>query len=453
MEVEQIRLPQRGLASFILRSALPALAVLLAILGGPAWEGEAAEIRVTVDFPTDGSSFARPVPRALIAGHAQVHGALMPALDLAIVIDRSGSTANPTGADIDGDGMVGEAKKLLFPFSLKHLLESRSTDPDDSVLAAELVGARNLLKSLDLTHTRVSVISFGKNYVPRWGKDDLLPDARLEQPLTSDPQQIQEALVRIGASGALGGTNIAAAIREATLHLTGPRASSPAQPGAKKVILLLTDGFPSFPAGAPTTADPEDIILALRAASLARQAGVEVHTYALGPKVTSAPFALTEIARITGGRFNPISDPAQIIYRLKEFTFAQLKSLGVKNATLGQPAEQVALGPDGAYIAVVPVKAGINQIEVTGQASDGTQGGASVLLNYLSGGEPELALRPTKREMALRPTPKSFDELQLELEKEKKRWLELNHKTKELELKAKEKGKPQPQLEIDLEVK
>lgn len=125
----------------------------------------------------------------------------------------------------------------------------------------------------------------------------------------------------------------------------------------------------------------------------------------------------------------------------------------VKNATLGRSAGQVALGPEGAYIAVVPVKAGVNKITVTGIANDGTRGGTSILLNYLPTGERDPALQPAKREMALSPDVKSFDDLKRELEEEKNRWLELNRKTKELELKTKEKGKDQEQLELDLEVK
>ncbi|MBI4329965.1 MAG: VWA domain-containing protein, partial [Chloroflexi bacterium] len=295
-----------------------------------------------------------------------------------------------------------------------------------SVLAAELVGARTLLKLLDSANTRVNVISFGRDRFFHWGcghlhrrrgqphwdyLDPRMPDARVEQPLTSDYWKVREALARIRARGPRGGTNIAAAIREATAELIGARADGLARPEAKKVMLLLTDGFPSSPAGSPDVADPEDIILALRAAYLARKAGIKIHPYALGPGAVAIPFALIEIARITGGRFHTISDPSQVVYRLQEGLFVRLESLVVENATLSQPAGQVALGPEGAYIATVPVKAGVNKITVTGIANDGTRGGTSVLLNYLPTGERDPALQLTKREMALSPDIKSFDDL------------------------------------------
>src|SRR5262245_18852579 len=48
------------------------------------------------------------------------------AADVAIAIDRSTSTREPTGLDLDGDGVVGEFRSSVY------------TDRGDSLLAAEL---------------------------------------------------------------------------------------------------------------------------------------------------------------------------------------------------------------------------------------------------------------------------------------------------------------------------
>ena len=48
------------------------------------------------------------------------------AADVVIAIDRSASTRNPTGIDLDGDGVIGEFRRSTY------------TDRDDSVLAAQL---------------------------------------------------------------------------------------------------------------------------------------------------------------------------------------------------------------------------------------------------------------------------------------------------------------------------
>src|SRR5882672_575606 len=55
------------------------------------------------------------------------------AADVVIAIDRSGSTRNPTGLDLDGNGVVGELRR------------SEYTDRGDSLLAAELIAVRRLI--------------------------------------------------------------------------------------------------------------------------------------------------------------------------------------------------------------------------------------------------------------------------------------------------------------------
>ena len=79
------------------------------------------------------------------------------------------------------------------------------------------------------------------------------------------------------------------------------RAYSEPRPGARKIMLMLTDGVPTFPFGQATVADPEDVEAAISAARLARRAGITINTFALGQMALATPFALSEISRLTLG--------------------------------------------------------------------------------------------------------------------------------------------------------
>ena len=78
---------------------------------------------------------------------------------------------------------------------------------------------------------------------------------------------------------------------------------SSTRPDAKKVILFLTDGFPTFPAGQATVSDPGDLEAAVNAARVAHAAGIRINSYALGTQALTRPIAATEIARVTLGTF------------------------------------------------------------------------------------------------------------------------------------------------------
>lgn len=419
---------------------------------------QAAEVKVVIDFPPGDSSFSRPTPFALIAGRAQAEGAMKTPLDLAVVIDRSGSTGGPSGADIDGDGVIGEAVNIPnFLRVLRRFRDYRCTDPNDSVLSAEVVGTVKLFKKLARGNNRVSVLGFSGEPLPYDGRGHpAFPEVVIELPLTADPAVADMAAYQVMAKGSFGGTNMAAAIRTAIEELLRGGTGRPTGQEPNKRMLLLSDGRPSMPAGSPDVSDAEDQILAIQAAHLARRAGIRIHTYALGPKASARPFTLAEVARVTGGRFTPASNPSEIIAFLEDVNLVYLDSLKVENVSLGKPAAQLILGREGFFIAKVPVEAGINIIKATALAIDGTSGEDTIVLHYLetreAQGIPELDL-----------AHKGFDELKLELQKEKGRFLLLNRAAGEalraLELeKAREEEKDlliqrsEKQQKMDLEI-
>ena len=145
---------------------------------------------------------------------------------------------------------------------------------------------------------------------------------------------------------------------------------STAFPGAKRVILFLTDGFPTFPVGQATVSDPGDLEAAVNAARVAQSAGIRIHSYALGTMALTRPIAATEIARVTLGTFTPVIEPGAIVAALQSVRFANIEDVGVLNLTTREYAPDVRLNPDGSFTAFVPVQEGSNRVLVNVLASD-----------------------------------------------------------------------------------
>ena len=123
---------------------------------------------------------------AFIGGKALALYGEYQTFDIMFVIDTSDSTAEPSGADIDGNGVVGEKRLREVPRgSWAASCRCPNSDKADSVLAAEIEGCRVLLKQLDPRTTRVGIVSFNGD------ADAMTPDAITEVPLTSDFTKVE----------------------------------------------------------------------------------------------------------------------------------------------------------------------------------------------------------------------------------------------------------------------
>jgi hypothetical protein len=355
-------------------------------------------VRVLISSPRPGEPLRNRVHQAPIRGNAIADGERPVDFDVMLVIDVSGSTKVASGADVDGDGELGFNPQFELVAPGAYPPDVVSTDPDDTVLAAEVAAGRALLSALESGgRIRVGIISFSGEMNPTTGQRVRFDqqDAWLELPLTSDLGQAQAALGNILARGPYGGTNFAAGLRLAVAELAGlSGARSQARPEAKKVVLFLTDGLPTFPIGSGSTPEPGDTEAALNAARLAHKAGITVNTYALGPSALTNPIAATEMARITLGNFLPVQNPGDIISFLQGVTFANIEDVVFTNLTTREVSTDVRLSPDGSFSGFVPVKEGHNEVRVTALASDGSSGSVDLDLVFEKSGltEKELAL-------------------------------------------------------------
>ncbi len=398
----------------------------------PASAATSEPVRVMIDSPTPGEPVRNKVDQAPIRGSASTDLAGPVAFDVMLVLDVSGSTKAASGVDVDGDGQVGIDPHLELIPPGTYPDDVRSTDPGDTILAAEVRAAQVLVDTLDPQRIRVGIISFSGEMDPVTGLRARFDqqDAWVEVPLTHDYEQVRGALQAILARGPHGGTNFAAGVRAAIAELAAlSGARSRPRPEAKKVVLFLTDGLPTFPFGTGSAADDGDTEAALTAARLAHKAGITVNTYALGPNALTDPIAVTEVARITLGTYMPVQNPGDIISFLQGVSFANIDDVVFTNLTTREVSYDVELSPDGSFQGFVPVVEGRNRVRVTALASDGSSGSVELDLDFEKSGlsDRELALE-------LERIRRRNRELQLLIERERiKRFRDQQRKVLELE--------------------
>jgi len=327
--------------------------------------------RVLLSKPANEGHVVRlPVPLAEIAGAAVTPDTTRH--DLVLALDFSNSAFEPTGRDVDGDGVLG-VRKPWQP-SVGGIRSSPldwTSDPDDSVAGAELAAARTLLPRLDASTTRVGLVSFGSSVRTLQGL--AAPAAALAALDTAD----------LGAQ--IGGTNVwRALVRSAQLLGAAPA------PGARRSILLITDGFPNLP---PPQERAEQLV-SEQAERLAA-AGVRVHVLAIASQVEPRP-VLEELARLTGGSFESLTDPTELPVRLANTSLSPIEAVEVRNATTGGAGLAVRVLPDGRFDAIVKLAPGENVIEVRALAAAGASKVARRTLRY----EPPPAGAPRTPESA-----------------------------------------------------
>jgi hypothetical protein len=351
----------------------PAAAAVRASAAAPA--PGAPPIRLQIERP-DGRLVEADTHLAEVRGIAAAEGEGPRHFDVVIALDVSASTRSASGADVDGDGEVGEDPRLGLFAPGEYAPGTASTDPEDTILHAEVLAARTLLEGLDPRRVRVALVTFSGDSDPSTGERARRDqqDAWLEVPLTDDFGRVRGALDQVLTRGPHGATNFAAGIRLATTELAGlSGAVSRPREGAGKVVLFLTDGVPSFPVGRGDVSDPGDLEAAVNAARVAQAGGIRIHTFALGTDALTRPKAATEVARVTLGTFTPVLEPGAIVAALQSVSFANVEDVGVVNLTTREMAGDVRLNPDGSFVAFVPVQEGENRVLVNAVASDGSE--------------------------------------------------------------------------------
>ena len=298
--------------------------------------------------------------------------------DVMLVIDTSGSTASPSRG-LWGSVGAGGPGFIRLPRAMVR----------DTILGAEVASAQSFLDKVDAARTRVGLVTFAGDQESARGAG--LTNAVVVQPLTHDLQAVRRALSQVLARGSDGGTDMAAGLRLAVKELLGLEgAASRPRPGAQKVSLLITDGFPTLPFGGGGRMHPGDLDVTLNAARLAARGGILVHTFCLGPEALGTPAACTDVARITGGRHHLVETPADIVEILPRTSIARVDLLSIRNVTTGQMARRLTVGPDGQFTAEVPLAPGENRLVADFVGGAGVQKSAVLVIRY---GQPDVRIQ------------------------------------------------------------
>jgi len=406
------------------------------------------ELRLAIDSPANGAVIGDPTGMAFVSGSALALFGEYQTFDIIFVIDTSDSTAEPSGADIDGNGVIGEKRGAKYLSVLGSILPLPNTDKGDSVLAAEIMGCRVLLSQLDPRTTRVGVVSFAGD------SDALTPDAITEVPLTTDYKKVERGLDAIYRRGPKGMTNMVSAVNLATIELLGTQSAySQKRDGAKRVIMFLTDGQPTLPL---ENSGLQNAKMAIQQAVRAAKFDIRIDTFAIGEDALAEPVVVVEMARVSNGVFTPVRNPKDLRAVFEDVSFSSIERLEVRNKTTGKMAEYVVPNPDGTFSALVPMNTGKNTVEVYARSTDGTEGKREVTVSFLAGAEPQelsprlLGQRNRLLENRLLDLQRRNVEIQAEANEDTRRALklEIDHERQQAQEKA-EKARKEVDVSVD----
>lgn len=338
----------------------------------PAWAGAPEQgeqgdqgdhgeqsVWLVVESPTAGERQEGGLDWVRVAGRAGAGERVD--YDIALVLDISGSTAIASGSDVDGDGKLGKAKRRpdnWRRFNPAH----QSTDSGDTILAAELLASRRLVESLSPSGTRFAVVTFADR-------------ARLEAPLSADPNATFEALDALNERFGAGLTNLADALDVATQALVAGAESGSTR---KPVILLLSDGYPTFPGG-----EREAGKQALAMAEAAGQAGIEIVSFGLGLEPIEQGDVYAEIAAQSGGRYVRLERAGDVVYALPGLVLSSVPDVRIENASLAAPGRATRILADGSFDGFVPLAPGVNLLRVLARSEGGAERQVDRLVEYV----------------------------------------------------------------------
>jgi hypothetical protein len=241
---------------------------------------------------------APPTPKACTGLPVPAAGS---PLDVVVLIDGSRSTIDPPGEDLDGDGYVGRQHWMRSA----GMMVQGSSDPDDSMLAAEVAAARSLIQAAASLQVRFALVLFA-------GEIAHYPASRstLYAGLSNRRDELDGALLSIQRRIPSGNSDFAEGLEIALDVLE----QTPAAPDARRLVFMLTDS------GKPFTArerdrrsyDLDEYPALEGQIGRARRLGVRVHTFPINAGAVRNPTLLEGLARQTGGSYWPPRSAAEL---------------------------------------------------------------------------------------------------------------------------------------------
>ncbi len=332
-----------------MRRPLFLLTLVAALVANPL-SASVEKIWLEIEEPHDQALVREPYPLVEIRGWAGT--AIRGDHDVVLVLDRSGSTFEASGIDIDGDGIVGRNRIIEGPGGFRQLLV---TDPGDSIARALTQAARGLIDRLNPETTRMGLVTFGRS-------------ERVLARVGSSREELLAALDSIPDRPETGGTYFYGAIIASIKVFQ----TAPESPGQRyRSIVFLSDGLPNRP--------PPDYFArkaAVRAAQHAGRDRIHIYSFALGPKVAENPQVFIDIADASRGQLLLVERPGDIVDFAPHLSLTGIRAIEVLNVTSGERGRAVRMFPDGSFDGFAPLVPGMNTIRLT---ATGEAGGEAVV--------------------------------------------------------------------------
>lgn len=373
-----------------MRALSPAGAGILLVACLCASPGSAGDrdLWLEVDVPISGTTRVGPIGLVLVRGFAGVGSGH----DVVLLIDTSGSTLDPAGFDVDGDGRVGRRLRSADDAYRSWNPRRQCNDPGDTVRAAELAAAEQL--ATELAHSgraRLAIVAFDG------GARTLAP---LGDPLGAAALAVDalEGDFKTGWSDLEGALQHAVSLLEAANEEeTGQRTRS---------IILLSDGLAQHRGQGGELARQAATDLATRLG----KRSIRVHTFGLTPPESDGTQVLARIAENSGGHFVSVHDASELVSQLLHVELAPPQAVEVRNVSANLPARAVRVLPSGAFDGIVPLRPGRNRIEV---------------IAHWPGGEPRRVERTVQFEARQAETLEEARAVAADLDELRRRTLEL----------------------------
>ncbi len=353
--------------------------------GAPAGAPSADHLQISIEYPGAGQRVGDVDGLVLLTGRVLAYQGRLDLYEMIFAIDVSGSTAEPSGIDVDGDG-----KARGTAGTMRRLFGSKNSAAADNILSAELAAVRALLDKLDARTTRVGIVVFSGD------AQQGTPDALVEVPLTSDYARVRKGLEEIALVPPEGATNMGAGLRTSLAQLRGKPAEGQSEP--QRFIVFLTDGAPMLPYMSTAQAGND----ALEVARQAAKRDVRILSFAVGRDAADSSRFVSEMARITRGRYVAVRDLKTLSTDVASVTFTDLALLALRNRTLDAGPSCQIVTPEGRFAALLPMQAGKNSLEVRARSTTQTEEVAEVSVELAPGTSLEATLDDAQRKELLR---------------------------------------------------
>jgi hypothetical protein len=316
------------------------LASLAILLFAAPLDARVEKLWLEIEEPHDQALVREPYPLVEIRGWAGT--GIRGHHDVVVVLDRSGSTFEASGIDIDGDGIVGR-NTIIEGVSGRRQLAV--TDPGDSIARALKQAARKFIDRMNPDTTRMGLVTFGRS-------------ERVLARVGSSREELLHALDSLPVRPERGGTYFyGALIASIQGFQTAQRYRS---------IVFLSDGLPNRP-------PPEYFAkkAAVRAAQHAGRDRIHIYSFALGPKVSENPQVFIDMSEASRGQLLLVERPGDVVDFAPHLSLTGIHSVEVLNVTTGKKGRAVRLFPDGSFDGFVPLQPGLNTIRLTARGESG----------------------------------------------------------------------------------